>query len=160
RLNGEIKVTVIATGFVSGSDDVLGRAYFEAAPRPAAVPAPAPAPAPATSSPFPGYATYNPDDLDIPAFLRDRRYPRGPDGQAPHGGREGPRAVRCPYCQHGDSKVVDSRDSETGEAIRRRRECLHCGKRFTTYERVEAVPIYVVKKDGRREEFDRAKLLG
>lgn len=67
--------------------------------------------------------------------------------------------MKCPYCAHGDSKVVDSRDSETGEAIRRRRECLRCGKRFTTYERVEAVPLYVVKKDGRREEFDRHKLL-
>ncbi|HET9051391.1 MAG TPA: transcriptional regulator NrdR [Candidatus Dormibacteraeota bacterium] len=68
--------------------------------------------------------------------------------------------MKCPYCQNGDSKVVDSRDSETGEAIRRRRECLRCGKRFTTYERVEAAPVYVVKKDGRREEFDRHKLLG
>ena len=68
--------------------------------------------------------------------------------------------MKCPYCQNVDSKVVDSRDSETGEAIRRRRECLRCGKRFTTYERVEAVPVYVVKKDGRREEFDRHKLLG
>jgi transcriptional repressor NrdR len=68
--------------------------------------------------------------------------------------------MRCPYCAHGDSKVVDSRDSETGEAIRRRRECLDCRRRFTTYERVESVPLYVVKKDGRREEFDRRKLLG
>jgi transcriptional repressor NrdR len=67
--------------------------------------------------------------------------------------------VRCPYCAHADSKVVDSRDSETGEAIRRRRECLSCRRRFTTYERVESVPLYVVKKDGRREEFDRRKLL-
>jgi transcriptional repressor NrdR len=68
--------------------------------------------------------------------------------------------MRCPYCAHADSKVVDSRDSETGEAIRRRRECLACRRRFTTYERVESVPLYVVKKDGRREEFDRRKLLG
>lgn len=67
--------------------------------------------------------------------------------------------MKCPYCSTADSKVVDSRDSETGEAIRRRRECLACGKRFTTYERVESVPLYVVKKDGRREEFDRHKLL-
>src|SRR5438309_4014130 len=66
--------------------------------------------------------------------------------------------MKCPYCAHVDSKVVDSRDSETGEAIRRRRECLNCGKRFTTYERIEAVPLYVVKKDGRREEFSRQKL--
>jgi transcriptional repressor NrdR len=67
--------------------------------------------------------------------------------------------VKCPFCGETDIKVVDSRDSETGEAIRRRRECLGCGKRFTTYERVEAPPLYVVKKDGRREEFSRAKLL-
>ena len=68
--------------------------------------------------------------------------------------------MRCPFCNHADSKVVDSRDSETGEAIRRRRECLSCTKRFTTYERVDAVPLYVVKKDGRREEFNRQKLIG
>jgi transcriptional repressor NrdR len=67
--------------------------------------------------------------------------------------------MKCPYCAHIDSKVVDSRDTETG-AIRRRRECLHCHKRFTTYERVEAVPLLVVKKDGRREEFSRDKLIG
>jgi transcriptional repressor NrdR len=67
--------------------------------------------------------------------------------------------MKCPYCAHLDSKVVDSRDTETG-AIRRRRECLQCRKRFTTYERVEAVPLLVVKKDGRREEFDRNKLIG
>jgi transcriptional repressor NrdR len=68
--------------------------------------------------------------------------------------------MRCPFCGHAESKVVDSRDSETGEAIRRRRECLHCSKRFTTYERIEAPPLYLVKKDGRREEFNRQKLLG
>jgi transcriptional repressor NrdR len=68
--------------------------------------------------------------------------------------------MKCPYCSQPESKVVDSRDSETGEAIRRRRECLECHKRFTTYERVEAVPLWVVKKDGRREEFNRRKLLG
>ena len=67
--------------------------------------------------------------------------------------------MKCPFCGETDIKVVDSRDSETGEAIRRRRECLVCGKRFTTYERVEAPPLYVVKKDGRREEFNHAKLL-
>jgi len=67
--------------------------------------------------------------------------------------------MRCPYCSHSDSKVVDSRDSETGEAVRRRRECLLCGKRFTTYERVETIPLYVIKADGRREEFDHGKLL-
>jgi transcriptional repressor NrdR len=68
--------------------------------------------------------------------------------------------MKCPFCGHAESKVVDSRDSETGEAIRRRRECLHCGKRFTTYERIEAPALYLVKKDGRREEFNRQKLLG
>ncbi len=67
--------------------------------------------------------------------------------------------MKCPFCGETDIKVVDLRDSETGEAIRRRRECLGCGKRFTTYERVEAPPLYVVKKDGRREEFSRSKLL-
>src|SRR5256885_11757649 len=66
--------------------------------------------------------------------------------------------MRCPYCGHHDLKVVDSRDSEIGEAIRRRRECLGCNKRFTTYERIEAVPFYVTKKDGRREDFDPPKL--
>ncbi len=65
----------------------------------------------------------------------------------------------CPYCGHHDLKVVDSRDSEVGEAIRRRRECLNCGQRFTTYERIEAVPFYVIKKDGRREDFDPQKLV-
>src|SRR5438309_4433536 len=67
--------------------------------------------------------------------------------------------MRCPFCGAADSKVVDSRDSETGEAVRRRRECLGCAKRFTTYERIEAMALYVVKKDGRREEFNRSKLL-
>jgi transcriptional repressor NrdR len=66
--------------------------------------------------------------------------------------------VRCPYCGHHDLKVVDSRDSEVGEAIRRRRECLECGQRFTTYERIETVPFFVTKKDGRREDFDPQKL--
>lgn len=66
--------------------------------------------------------------------------------------------MRCPYCGHHELKVVDSRDSEIGEAIRRRRECLKCGQRFTTYERIETVPFYVTKKDGRREDFDPQKL--
>jgi transcriptional repressor NrdR len=66
--------------------------------------------------------------------------------------------MRCPYCGHHDLKVVDSRDSEVGEAIRRRRECLQCGQRFTTYERIETVPFFVLKKDGRREDFDPQKL--
>jgi len=75
-------------------------------------------------------------------------------------GAHGLTAVRCPYCGHLDLKVVDSRDSDTGESIRRRRECLECAKRFTTYERIETVPLYVIKKDGRREDFDRQKLFG
>ncbi|MHB8572047.1 MAG: transcriptional regulator NrdR [Candidatus Dormibacteria bacterium] len=66
--------------------------------------------------------------------------------------------MKCPYCGADDLKVVDSRDSETGEAVRRRRECLGCAKRFTTYERIESVPFFVLKKDGRREDFDRQKL--
>src|SRR5258708_37482634 len=66
--------------------------------------------------------------------------------------------MRCPYCGHHDLKVVDSRDSEVGEAIRRRREGLQCGQRFTTYERIETVPFFVTKKDGRREDFDPHKL--
>ncbi|MFZ0217440.1 MAG: transcriptional regulator NrdR [Candidatus Dormiibacterota bacterium] len=68
--------------------------------------------------------------------------------------------MRCPYCGHHELKVVDSRDSEIGEAIRRRRECLQCGQRFTTYERIETVPFFVTKKDGRREDFDPQKLFG
>jgi transcriptional repressor NrdR len=67
--------------------------------------------------------------------------------------------VRCPYCQHGESKVIDSRDAQDGEVIRRRRECLNCGRRFTTRERVEEVLPLIVKKDGRREAFDREKLI-
>lgn len=67
--------------------------------------------------------------------------------------------MRCPFCGHLEDKVVDSRESREGEAIRRRRECLACARRFTSYERVEEVPIVVVKKDGRREPFDRTKLL-
>ena len=65
----------------------------------------------------------------------------------------------CPFCGHLEDKVVDSRLSQSGEAIRRRRECLQCGKRFTTYERIEEVLPMVIKKDGRREPFDRQKLL-
>ena len=67
--------------------------------------------------------------------------------------------MRCPFCGDAETKVVDSRVSESQDAIRRRRECLKCGQRFTTYERREDVPLMVVKKDGRREPFDRAKLL-
>lgn len=67
--------------------------------------------------------------------------------------------MRCPYCTSLDNKVVDSRMGKEGEAIRRRRECLKCGGRFTTYERVEEVLPSVIKKDGRREPFDRSKIL-
>ena len=65
--------------------------------------------------------------------------------------------MRCMYCGSRDSKVVDSRSTDDGTAIRRRRECLNCGKRFTTYEKVESVPIIVVKKDKSRQSFDRDK---
>jgi transcriptional repressor NrdR len=68
--------------------------------------------------------------------------------------------VKCPYCAHLGDKVVDSRESKEGEVIRRRRECLGCGRRFTSYERIDEIPYMVVKKDGRRERFDRQKLVG
>ena len=67
--------------------------------------------------------------------------------------------MRCPFCAHPEDKVVDSRESKEGESIRRRRECLKCEKRFTTYERIDEIPYMVVKKDGRRERFDRQKVL-
>ena len=67
--------------------------------------------------------------------------------------------MKCPYCGSGHDRVVDSRESNQGETIRRRRECLGCRRRFTSYERVEDLPVMVVKKDGRRELFDRQKLL-
>lgn len=66
--------------------------------------------------------------------------------------------MKCPYCGCEDSKVIDSRPTDEGERIRRRRECTKCGKRFTTYEIIETVPLIVVKKDGTRESFDRVKL--
>ncbi len=66
--------------------------------------------------------------------------------------------MRCPFCNHLEGKVVDSRSSKEGDAIRRRRECLKCGRRFTTYERIEEVAQMVIKKDGRRETFDRWKV--
>ena len=66
--------------------------------------------------------------------------------------------MKCPFCGDTESKVVDSRHSEDGNSIRRRRECTKCGKRFTTYEIIETVPLIVVKKDGTRESFDRVKL--
>ena len=66
--------------------------------------------------------------------------------------------MNCPFCAHPKDKVVDSREANSGDAIRRRRECLECGRRFTSYERIEEIPYLVIKKDGRREAFDRAKL--
>jgi transcriptional repressor NrdR len=67
--------------------------------------------------------------------------------------------VRCPFCAHLDDKVIDSREARTGDMIRRRRECLKCSRRFTTYERIDEIPYMVIKKDGRREKFDRQKIL-
>jgi transcriptional repressor NrdR len=67
--------------------------------------------------------------------------------------------VKCPFCNHLQDKVVDSRESKEGDAIRRRRECLACERRYTTYERIDEVPYMVIKKDGRREKFDRQKVL-
>ena len=67
--------------------------------------------------------------------------------------------MKCPFCTHVEDKFVDSRESKEGEVIRRRRECLSCGKRFTSYERIDQIPHLVVKKDGRRERFDREKIM-
>jgi transcriptional repressor NrdR len=67
--------------------------------------------------------------------------------------------MKCPFCGHVHDKVVDSRESKEGEAIRRRRQCLGCQRRFTSYERIDEIPYMVVKKDGRRERFDRQKVL-
>jgi transcriptional repressor NrdR len=68
-------------------------------------------------------------------------------------------AMKCPYCAHLESKVVDSRPADEGSSIRRRRECLECHRRFTTYETMESLPLVVIKKDGSRQAFDRGKLL-
>ena len=67
--------------------------------------------------------------------------------------------MKCPFCNHLDDKVVDSRAAKIGDTIRRRRECEKCGRRFTTYERIDEIPYMVVKKDGRREKFERQKVL-
>jgi len=67
--------------------------------------------------------------------------------------------MKCPFCNHNEDKVVDSRETSEALAIRRRRECLNCGKRYTTYESVEKMPLMVIKKDGRRETFNRQKIL-
>ena len=69
-----------------------------------------------------------------------------------------PLGMKCPFCGAADDRVVDSRESREGEVIRRRRECISCGRRFTSYETIEEIPYVVVKKDGRREAFDRKKL--
>ena len=75
-------------------------------------------------------------------------------------GKNGGMAMKCPYCGYSESKVIDSRPAEEGSSIRRRRECLSCKKRFTTYETVESLPMVVIKKDGSRQSFDRRKVLG
>lgn len=67
--------------------------------------------------------------------------------------------MKCPYCEYLESKVVDSRPTDEGQAIRRRRECISCSKRFTTYEKIEEIPVIIVKKDGNRQSYDRNKLL-
>jgi transcriptional repressor NrdR len=67
--------------------------------------------------------------------------------------------LKCPFCYHMESKVVDSRPTDEGLSIRRRRECIQCGKRFTTYEKIEHLPVFVVKKDGRRESFNSEKIM-
>ena len=68
--------------------------------------------------------------------------------------------MKCPYCGYSESKVIDSRPADENSSIRRRRECLSCGKRFTTYETVESLPMVVVKKDGRRHSFDGGLVVG
>jgi transcriptional repressor NrdR len=67
--------------------------------------------------------------------------------------------MKCPFCTHLDDKVIDSREARTGDLVRRRRECMKCGRRFTTYERIDEIPYMVIKKDGRREKFERQKIL-
>ncbi len=67
--------------------------------------------------------------------------------------------MKCPFCSNIDDKVIDSREGRVGDTIRRRRECLKCGRRFTTYERIDEIPYMVIKKDGRRERFERQKIL-
>ena len=66
--------------------------------------------------------------------------------------------MKCPYCSFEESKVIDSRSTEEGTTIRRRRECLECGKRFTTYEKIETIPLIIIKKDNNRETYDRSKI--
>ena len=66
--------------------------------------------------------------------------------------------MKCPYCNHPDTRVIDSRSAEDGSAIRRRRSCDECGKRFTTYEKVETIPLIIIKKDNNREQYNRSKI--
>ena len=87
-----------------------------------------------------------------------RAEPQPASGGWPRGAA-GRRGMKCPYCGHLGDKVVDSRESKEGDVIRRRRECLECGRRFTSYERVDEIPYMVIKKDGRRERFERQKLI-
>ena len=77
----------------------------------------------------------------------------------PNPQRLGSKTMKCPYCGHTKDRVVDSRESRDGDSIRRRRQCLQCSRRFTSYERIDAIPYMVVKKDGGREKFDRGKIL-
>src|SRR5436309_11559962 len=85
---------------------------------------------------------------------KSARWPASP-------GEKGRRpAMKCPFCAHIEDKVVDSREGKDGLVIRRRRECLSCGRRFTSYERIDEIPFMVVKKDGTREPYDRIKVLG
>ncbi|MCM8756725.1 MAG: transcriptional regulator NrdR [Candidatus Omnitrophica bacterium] len=67
--------------------------------------------------------------------------------------------MKCPYCNYNQDKVIDSRETMDGTSVRRRRECINCGKRYTTYEYIEKIPLMVIKKDGRREPFNRSKIL-
>ena len=187
RMQGEIKVTVIATGFTG---ERVGQMDVFAGEEDATVPAYEPSRTPVAASPrekeapptfdsegprHPGVPEKPPIDpgLGNAAAPSPRRF-LIPDGNRVDAtnccGRlplvaqhvvfipRGAWRLKCPYCGHEELKVVDSRDSETGEAIRRRRECLACHKRFTTYERVENIPFYVIKKDGRREDFNRQKM--
>ena len=96
--------------------------------------------------------------VDGTAGPRGRLDRRGPGGAHPHS-LTIVSGVRCPWCGVDDDRVVDSRQAEDGGAIRRRRECLGCGRRFTTFERIEEVPLWVVKRTGLREPFDRAKVI-
>ena len=102
-----------------------------------------------------------PDPRLRPRSARPRGAEPRPAGRGDPGRTEalGGATLKCPFCSHLEDKVVDSRESKEGDVIRRRRECLDCGKRFTSYERIDQIPHLVVKKDGRRERFDREKVM-